>query len=212
MPDTNEFINKLMNKKDDDLDSLLSYADGRKNDTENSHDAETILDELLNESQSSTRGNNHPEYTALPDVSLSSESRNFHHVYFMTDTAEYITYGSICEFGEEETAPVISDDADLTTASEIPETDTDDDISRNYKNAADISASQPDDYLAADTEYQDNLSGFDKFLAEQENRHPKFYFILGLSIFIIVMLGLISCAYLGLNAMKNFADNYRSGI
>lgn len=207
MPEKNEFINKIMNKNDTEIDSLLSYADGKKSDSSNNLNADDILDELLNSPEDSGKGKNKTTvFRTLPSV--SSGTQNFHHVYFIADTTEYITYGSICEYSEEETAPVICDEAEQTEPV-ITEEVTAADISESLKTAAETpSSDKSDDYMNAD-EY-DDISGFDRFCAEQENRHPKFYFILGLSIFLVVMLGIISCVILGLDAMRNFAESYRA--
>lgn len=207
MPETNEFINKLMNKKDDELDNLLSYADGKKSKTGKGSDADTILDELLQKPESATSEKISHDVKIISSVPLSSGiTKNYHHVYLIHDTTEYISYGSICDFSEEDTAPVISDEPERDDNSVISDST---EISEAIKHAADISPENNSN--TADDLLDDGISGFDRFLSEQENRHPKFYFALGLSIFLVVMLGIISCAYLGLNAMKNFADSYRTG-
>ena len=52
------------------------------------------------------------------------------------------------------------------------------------------------------------ISSSEKFLLEQEEKHPRFYFAIGISIFLLTLLGLASCIYIGLNALKTFTKNY----
>ena len=196
MSETNEFINKLMNKNDSELDSLLSSAEKKKGKKRKKADADKILEEVLNETQAVSA----PEKTIKLSVPVSDSSKNFHHICtFSYEIPDYISYGSICGFSEEDTALVITDDVPEKEPEIIPEEEN---VPLHEK--SDAGPETEDEYSA--------LTGFDRFFAEQEKRHSKFFFILGLSVTLVVILGMVSCAYLGLNAMKNFADTYQTGL
>lgn len=196
MSETNEFIDSLMNKNDSELDSLLSSTEKKKGKKRKKAEADKILEEVLNE----TRSVSAPEKTIKLSVPVSDSSKTYHHICsFSYEIPDYISYGSICEFSEEDTAPVITDDVPEKETEIIPEEEN---IPVNEEN--DTVPETEDEYSA--------LTGFDRFFAEQEKRHSKFFFILGLSITLVVILGMVSCAFLGLNAMKDFADKYRTGL
>ena len=59
MSETNEFVNKLMNKNNSELDSLLSSAEKKKGKKRKKAEADKILEEVLNE----TRSVSEPEKT-----------------------------------------------------------------------------------------------------------------------------------------------------
>lgn len=193
MSETHEFINKLINKDDSELDKLLSFPENNK---KKKNDADKILEEVLNE----TRTNSAPVKTIKLSVPASQFSKNYHHICrFICEKPDYISYGSICEFSEEDAAPVITDDINKKEAEVIPETEN-------------VPVPEESETVPETEGEYSALTGFERFYAEQEKRHSRFFFILGLSISLVVLLGIISCAYLGLNAMKNFADTYKTTL
>ena len=151
---------------------------------------------MLNE----TRSVSEPEKTIKLSVPVSDSSKNYHHICSLSyEMPDYISYGSICEFSEEDTAPVITDDVPEKAPEMVPEEEN-------------IQLHEEDEKVPETEDEYSALTGFDRFFAEQEKRHSKFFFILGLSITLVVILGMVSCALLGLNAMRDFADNYRTGL
>ena len=196
MSETNEFVNKLMNKNNSELDSLLYSAEKKKGKKRKKVEADKILEEVLNE----TRSVSEPEKTIKLSVPVSDSSKNYHHICSLSyEIPDYISYGSICEFSEEDTAPIITDDVTEKAPEMVPEEEN-------------IQLHEEDEKVPETEDEYSALTGFDRFFAEQEKRHSKFFFILGLSITLVVILGMVSCALLGLNAMRDFADNYRTGL
>lgn len=123
-------------------------------------------------------------------------ARNFHHFMPNTESYNYITYGSICDDKDDDTS-VIED----KVARISPE---------KSKKMPSSEKSEKGDISENNTKnYTDDISNMEKFISQQSERHPKFYFAIGISIFILALLGLISCAYLGLNALRSFTKSYQ---
>lgn len=288
MSETNEFINKLMNKNNEELDNILSFADGIK--TENTSGIKQSADDILGElfdtekkqaaqntaqkntgkktdnksiisenksSENKSKKNNKKSFvkdtaakskskknndkksssenvTPKTDSSKDTEftrkiitsdfpadtvQRNLHHVLFEHE-CEYISFSSICEGSRETSAPIIKDEAVkvisnfetreiklLTpddTSAEKTEAVKPADTTPSYK--PEIAANLSDEL---NNTLYDDVSDAEKFISMQGVKHPKIFFVIGLSIFSLALLGLISCAYLGLNAMKKFTQNYQ---
>ncbi|MBE6853161.1 MAG: hypothetical protein E7505_06755 [Ruminococcus sp.] len=206
MPDTKEFISRLMDKNDDDLENLLSFADERR--IEGKHDnknADSILEEILN-SHNKTSGKKSlfKKISAAP--SLSPEAKNLHHIMPEFSMPEYISYGSICDFAAEKTTPVIEDDS----AEESLPTDNDKNENQAQESSETDEANDeptpetlnlPDGKLPLYDE--EHTSDVERFIANQESKHPVLYFAVGFSIVLVTVLGLASCVYLGVTALRS---------
>jgi hypothetical protein len=206
MPDTKEFLSRLMEKNDDDLDSLLSFADGLK--ARSGHDnkskekiSDSILDEILDNTPKKAKKK--PLLKKLPDVpSFLPGSNNLHHITPDFTIPEYISYSSICDFESGLSAPVIEDEScEETSAPLTKEEETTEQEQEEAEEQPDETLILPDGKLPLIEEEQ--KSDAERFIANQENRHPVFYFAVGFSIVLVTVLGLASCIYLGVTAVRS---------
>ena len=132
------------------------------------------------------------------NISDSSVPRNFHHIYLQPEICDYISYKSICDNNTtgnslipEETRKINK----LEIKEEIPKAQNEKEPENPNPNEEPLI---PDKVIPS----------YENFMSEQEEKHPRFYFILGISIFLLTLLGLASCIYLGINALRTFTDNY----
>lgn len=202
MPDTNEFITRMMNREEDELDKLLSYADEiKKGSTVKKQNADSILDEIF---KTQIIPVSKKKYKEIPSVPVSETGgKNFHRLLNPYESQDYITYGSICEFNKKDIVPLISDEAERVKSS-APESDSPEHIAEKSEekdtsdgvpkiNASDLFESG-----------ENNMSDAERFVSQQETKHPKLYFLLGFFIFMVMLLGLVSFIFIGVDTIKKF--------
>ncbi|MDO5559289.1 MAG: hypothetical protein Q4F95_06780 [Oscillospiraceae bacterium] len=243
---TTDFIDSLMNRNNDELDDILSYADKLKEQTPVSRSAAESAEDILAEldgldpcqpderaysqqdtSEALSRSITHDESAVIIDdepsiipqeadtpviqedeqqEEISEESsddnyfdeyktqlltipENFHHVLMEHNALDFISYKNVIS----EDSPVSSDN-----------TSSDTNLDSRVRNQ------NPDSTSAgfSDIDEDADLSDSEKFMQEQSIRHPKLYFIIGVSIALLTLLGLLSLIYLGVSFLRNFAGNY----
>ncbi|MDD6825157.1 MAG: hypothetical protein PUE12_03445 [Oscillospiraceae bacterium] len=202
MPDTTEFITRMMNREGDELDKLLSYADEiKKGSTVKKQNADSILDEIFKTQKIPVSPKKYKEIPSVP-VSETGE-KNFHRLLNSYEAQDYITYGSICEFNKKDVVPLITDEAEHVKPS-APESDPPELIAEKTEEK-DTSGSIPK-INASDLfeSSEDNMSNAERFVSQQETKHPRLYFLLGFFIFMVMLLGLVSFIFIGVDTIKKF--------
>ena len=227
MPDTNEYITKLMNRNDDYLDDILSFADNIRSHVamkNESKRADDILDEILSDSHDISAEN--PVKNEIHSVEVNTENNetrtvftqvlpvvhNYHHVLINPEQFRYVPQQNKkpeIEYACTRNA-IISDEPaqeekNVITIQQKKEEkpqkqhDQNDDISEKsdkHKHTVFDDIDESDPYNAKE------------FINIQAMKHPRFYLIVGISIFFLTILGLGSCIYLGLSALRKFCETY----
>jgi len=203
LAETKDFIDKLMNKKDTELDDLLSFADNVKySNNKESKNADDILDELAEKKEQVY----HTKKLICHEIKNNSFTQpvviNFHHLLATSPLQDYISYESICGNNTVKKA-ILEDEAQPKKENTLP-LKIDETSEPEEDSLPPPAASESFDAF----EFADGVSNAEKFITEQGVKHPKIYFAIGISIFFLTLLGLASCIYLGITALKHFAQNY----
>ena len=181
-------LNKPDIKTDIITDSQSTYC--RNPDIQKS----VLSDQCVKKSTSKTK-------SPSKNISVSSVPHNFHHIHLEPEICNYISYKSICD-NQEVSNSLIPEETRKINKIEIKEENS---TPKNEKEPE--PPNQHEESQVPDT----SIRSSEKFMLEQEEKHPRFYFAIGISIFLLTLLGLASCIYLGLNALKSFTKNYNEG-
>ncbi len=169
-----------------------SIPDSQSADCRNPDIKKPVLsDQCAKKSTSKTKA-------ASKNISVSSVPHNFHHIHLQPEICDYISYKSICN-NQPASSSLIPEETRKINKIEIKE-----EISTPKNEKEPEPPNQHEESQMPDT----GISSSEKFLLEQEEKHPRFYFAIGISIFLLTLLGLASCIYIGLNALKTFTKNY----
>lgn len=136
---------------------------------------------------------------------MSDKSHHFHHIYSLYSFPELIRYDSVCGISDEEYAPVLKDEANekiKKSFSKPSETKDYPEYTSPFEDEVLSAETAEQTVSAADISTEPEISGFEKFCYEQKDQHSRFYFFLGLTIFLVLLLGIISGVYLVLNKMN----------
>lgn len=135
-----------------------------------------------------------------------------HHLYYEKFNRELKTFSEVCGFSSEDAEPVIRDEATERTRKSFSRPSE----ANNYSEysspfSEEISAVPENSSISTETDTDagtenvtdsSGLSGFDRFYSQQQNKHRKFYFALGLSVFLLILLGIVSGVYLVITKIK----------
>lgn len=206
MAETKDFINKLMKKEDSELDDLLSFAENVAENVKSSNNkpqktADEILDELETKYQTIKlvcHEIKNPGFTQPVVI-------NFHHLLSPAPLQDYISYESLC--GTATKSEAILEDKNTQSKENTLPLKTEEIKEPQEDSLPPPTTNEPfDAFEFTDTETP--VSNAEKFITEQGVKHPRIYFMIGISIFFLTLLGLASCIYLGVTALRNFAENY----
>ncbi len=225
MPDTNEYITKLMNRNDDDLDDILSFADNIRSHVsmkKEKKDADDILDEILSSNHISAedpvKSEIHSTEKHINDQDSSAFSthilpvvHNYHHVLISPDQFRCTPFQK--KNPETECTvirnPIISDNSHEEIKSiEVSQEKDEQPIEREPQNNDVPEINHKQKYSIFDEIDESDHDNAEEFIKSQSMKHPKFYLILGISIFFLTLFGIASFVYLGLNAMRKFCETY----
>lgn len=240
MPDTKEYITKLMNRNDDDLDDILSFADNIRSHVamkKESKRADDILEEILSDSHDISAedpvknemhsDSEHTENSVKEHTEKKEESpvftqvlpvvHNYHHVLIPPEQFRYVPTQYIKHDTESALVsnPIISDEPveenkkPITVSLSKPEHKQSQEKEihedRPKKNDKQIDKHKHNIFDDIDESDPDNA---EEFISSQGMKHPKFYLVMGISIFFLTLFGIGSCIYLGLSALRKFCESY----
>lgn len=134
------------------------------------------------------------------EIRMSEKSRHFHHYYHIGFNPESDTFGVICGLNED-AEPVIKDEANeriRSSFSKPKKVIQSPEYSSPFEEEP--APEQPSD-TSVSVSPEEELSGFDRFYSQQKDNHTGFYFALGLIIFLVLLLGIVSAVYLILNKL-----------
>lgn len=177
MPDTKDYISRLMNRNNNEIDDILSFAEDIRS-----------RDDHRNYQPTHTSGN-------TKSAQEQAVIRTFHHIIpdpdqFRPKYSEFIIPDSRKENDDLSESSISAEDEPAQA-----ETETE-------------PVSEPKKTTVFD-KIGDTPEDADEFMKTQASMHPKFYFALGISIFILAVLGFAACIHWGLNALRVFTEGLK---
>lgn len=230
MPDTKEYITKLMNRNDDDLDDILSFADNIRSHVamkKESKRADDILEEILSDSHDisaedpvKNEVHNDKEHTEKNKESsvftqILPVVHNYHHVLITPEQFRYVPTQNIkhdteCALA---TNSIISDEPALEARKKISLSKSKPESEQSLeKKIHEEKAKKAEKYIEKhkhnifDDIDESDPDNAEEFISSQSMKHPKFYLIIGISIFFLTLFGIGSCIYFGLSALRKFCE------